>query len=173
LNHKNEGEARHILKYIFPHEFRLHNVFTHTTDRRETTHAFKDYTDREQEISLANRDRDAKVYRRLAAALPLISKMQKLHKGCSYDALIKFYCDSRNTEMASAIVDEASMESESDPSKLWSQKEISMLSTFQPPTEIPPATKDIDIIQHYTPHHQVRHSTFQPNDRSLPSFAQL
>jgi hypothetical protein len=173
LNHKNQGEAKHILKYLFPREFRLHNVFTHATDRRETTHAFKDYTDREQEISLANRDRDVKVYRRLAGALPLISKMQKLQKGCSYDALIKYYCNSRNTEIASEIVEEGSMESDSDPSKLWSQKEISLSSTFQPSTEIPPATKDINIIQHYTPHHQVRHGNCWPNCRSLPSFAPL
>lgn len=148
-------------------------MFTHVTDRRETTHALKDYTDREQEILLANRDRDSKVYRRLAAALPLISKMQKLQKGCSYDALIKYYCNSLNTEIASEVGEEASMESESDPSKLWSQKDISMLSTFQPPSEIPPATKDINVIQHYTPHHQVHHGDFRSNRRSLLSFAQL
>jgi hypothetical protein len=173
VDHKNLGQAKHILKYIFPHEFRLHNVFTNATDRRETTHAFKDYTDREQEILNANHDRDAKVYRRLAGALALISKMQKLQKGCSYDALIKYYCNSRNPEIASEIVEEGSMENDSDPSKVCSQKEISVLSTFQPSTEIPLASKNINILQHYTPHHQVRHSNFRVNCRLLLLFAQL
>src|SRR6266496_1495632 len=93
------------MKYIFPKQFGLHNVFTHVTDRRETTHAFKDYTDRENEITGAPKSRDEKVYRRLGSRiLPLVTKMHKLHKRCSYDATIHYYCSSasertRDTEL--------------------------------------------------------------------------
>ena len=40
-----------LLKYIFPRQFKLHNVFTSPVDCRETAHKLKDYTIREQEIS--------------------------------------------------------------------------------------------------------------------------
>lgn len=146
------------MKYIFPREFRLHNVFTHATDRRETTHAFKDYTDREYEIAWANRDRDEKVCRRLAAVSPLISKLQKFQKRYPYDALIKYYCPRRTNESVNEGQEAVSMETlegEMDNSKLWTQKEISILSSKGPAMETASATQEIDIIQHHTPHHQV------------------
>jgi len=168
-DHKNPEQAKHIMKYIFPREFRLHNVFTHATDRRETTHAFKDYTDREQEIKVANRSRDEKVLRRLAAVLPLISKMQKLQKVCAYDALIKYYCAPRENESLDEPGKDVSFETaeaETDSSKLWTQKDLSTLSLKQGPMDVQPPIKDIDIIQHHIPHHRVRSEDMSPNCRS-------
>jgi hypothetical protein len=176
-DHKNLEQAKHILKYICPREFRLHNVFIHATDRRETTHLFKDYTDREQEIKFANRGRDEKVYHRLSAVLPLISKMQKFQNRCAYDALIKYYCALwKNDDDANEFEEDGSKGSlgtDTDRSKLWTQKEISVLSTEQLPAETQAPTKDIDIIQHHISHHQVHLHAFSTHYRSLHSFVQL
>jgi len=128
-------------------------VFTHTTDRWETTHAAKDYTDREDEITRSNTERDAKVYRRLeATVLPLIRKMQKLHSDCSYHALLNYYCSS--TPENTLNMGEASMES-SEESRFISQKEISMISSLTSSAEAAVASRDNDIIRHHTPHFKV------------------
>jgi len=168
-DHKNPEQAKHIMKYLFPREFRLHNVFTHATDRRETTHAFKDYTDREQEIKLANPGRDEKVFCRLAGVLPLISKMQNLQKRCAYDALIKYYCAQRKNERVDEPgknVPMATLEEETDKSKLWTQKDISALSLKQERMDVQPPINDIDIMQHHIPHHRVRSEDLLSNCRS-------
>ena len=100
----NPEHTVHHLKYIFPRQFGLHNVFTCSVDTRETSHAFKDYTLREQEIAL-----DLKRFRiqqndqckKLGSRLPkrlrgplfqLIGKLQRLHNKCSYLELLKYYC---------------------------------------------------------------------------------
>ena len=44
--------ARHILKYIFPRQFGLHNVFTCTLSYWENGGHFRDYSDRETEIKV-------------------------------------------------------------------------------------------------------------------------
>ena len=95
------------MKYIFPRQFGLHNVFTSTVDSKETAQPFKDYTLREQEIYQAERrallklnsDRiDPKtVKQRLpqrlrGSAFDLVRKLQKLHFQCSYHELFKHYC---------------------------------------------------------------------------------
>ena len=133
-------------------QFGLHNVFTHATDRRETTHAFKDYTDREIEISSALKARDEKAYKRLVKALPLITKMQKFHHKCSYSALIHYYCSSHSKD-ASDVGAEISLETER--SRELTQREISTISTRMSDEETPVTSKDGDIIRHHTPHNQV------------------
>lgn len=142
------------MKYIFPRQFGLHSVFTHATDRRETTHAFKDYTDREGEIATALKDRDLKVYRRLGTRLlPLIRKMQQLHKKCSYHELIEYYC-SQNSEASSKEMDvDVSFGSE-EHSKEFTQKEISIISTNTSGRDQLPSEQG-DIIRHHTPQHKV------------------
>jgi len=141
------------MKYIFPRQFGLHSVFTHATDRRETTHAFKDYTDREDEIATALKDRDFKVYRRLAARmLPLIRKMQQLHKKCSYHELIEYYC-SQNPETSKEIDVDVSFGSE-ERSKEFTQQELSIFSTNTSGREQLPSEQG-DIIRHHMPQHKV------------------
>ena len=92
------------MKYIFPRQFGLHNVFTCSVDSRETSHTLKDYTLREREIALSTHGRrtssdnksrtsDRSLPRRLRGLLvALIAKMQKLHTKCSYSELLKHYC---------------------------------------------------------------------------------
>jgi hypothetical protein len=152
---KNEdiGQAKHIMKYIFPKQFGLHNVFTHLTDRRETTHAFKDYTDREAEIASSFKDHDEKIYRRLGAAvIPLIDKMQRLHQQCSYHALINYYC-SPVQESTCDTGDGLSIDRET--SKVFTQNEISTISTRAFDGDSSPMSKDEDIVRHHTPQHKV------------------
>ena len=84
--------------YIFPRQFRLHNVFTSTVDASLTTQKFQDYTLRDEEI--ANFLKGAKVPR----AVPKIPKRLRglpetlthallvRHGRCSYFELLKHYC---------------------------------------------------------------------------------
>lgn len=87
------------MKYIFPRQFGLHNVFTSTTDIKETSQVFKDYTLREEEIAKADRPR--KIMNLSTAQLPkrlrgrvfdLTQSLQLLHKRCSYTQLLAHYC---------------------------------------------------------------------------------
>lgn len=97
------------MKYIFPRQFGLHNVFTSRVNFRETVQPFKDYTVREDEIEAANRtarmrkglalngaDGDlgkVKLPKRLRGELvSLIQKLQKRHTRCAYTELLKYYC---------------------------------------------------------------------------------
>ena len=92
------------MKHIFPRQFSLHNVFTSTVDDRETSHTFKDYTLREEEIALTTcrlrvmqgkvlRESSCRIPRRLRGSLlDLIAKLQRLHSKCSYVELLKHYC---------------------------------------------------------------------------------
>lgn len=95
------------MRYIFPRQYGLHNVFTSKTDSRETAMPFKDYTLREKEIhqsmckDLGARVNDAdqvarwkqRVPRRLRGDLVcLISKLRILNQRCSYTELLRHYC---------------------------------------------------------------------------------
>jgi len=97
------------MKYIFPRQFGLHNVFTSTVDLGETIQPFKDYTLRENEICesarkiLAARVRDREKDQNIQGqprlpkrlrGLPvdLVRKLQVQHSRCSYVELLKHYC---------------------------------------------------------------------------------
>lgn len=84
------------MKYIFPRQFALHNVFTSTVDRKETIQPFKDYTLREEEIARVEARKAGnpnKVPRRLRGQLvSMIQKLQKRHKACAYVELLRHYC---------------------------------------------------------------------------------
>ena len=158
-NTKDSAQAKHIMKYILPKQFGLHNVFAHFTDRRETTHAFKDYTDRDDEIALSLKDRNEKVYRRLGErVLPLIAKMQKLHQQCSYHALINYYCSSVQD---SATLPDDGLFFDRETSKVFSQNEMSTISMRTFDGDTPPTSNDEDIIRHHTPQHKVMLKSYQ------------
>lgn len=103
-NHDDPEHTVHIMKYIFPRQFGLHNVFTSSVDSRETSQSFKDYTLREREIAHSSQRQNLKsgkvsgafsrsLPRRLRGSLvTLVLKLQKLHSRCSYSALLKHYC---------------------------------------------------------------------------------
>ena len=106
-------ETAHVLKYIFPRQFGLHNVFT-SHSSRETALPFTDYSAREDEIArLENQkriqnprlqlnsvcseghsaERPPKVPKRLRGeAVALAQQMRKRHKRCSYLHLLNYYC---------------------------------------------------------------------------------
>ncbi|KAL8655691.1 MAG: hypothetical protein Q9226_002939 [Calogaya cf. arnoldii] len=98
---QNPHHTTHILKYIFPRQFGLHNVFTSTIDPKETVQPFKDYTLREHEITQNKRhavpDNASNIRshlpRRLRGAVfDLVGKLQKRHYQCAYYELLNHYC---------------------------------------------------------------------------------
>ena len=95
------------MKYIFPRQFGLHNVFTSSADPGETVQPFKDYALREQEISQVGRralsrterkspeavDGALRIPKRLRGTpMALVKKLQILHARCSYNQLLQYYC---------------------------------------------------------------------------------
>ncbi|KAJ9228282.1 hypothetical protein DTO271D3_5664 [Paecilomyces variotii] len=104
----------HVMKYIFPRQFGLHNVFTSSVDSRETAFPYKDYTFREEEIgwiegrkshrvhpSAADEEeaksvqdeRRPKIPKRLRGkAVELVQKLQKGNQRCPYTKLLDYYC---------------------------------------------------------------------------------
>ena len=95
----NHQHTVHIMKYIFPRQFNLHNVFTCITNPTETVQPFHDYTLRESEIKEAeektNRGHRSACWlpRRLRRfPLQLVQQIQKRHARCSYTSLLRHYC---------------------------------------------------------------------------------
>lgn len=95
------------MRYIFPRQFGLHNVFTSKVDARESAMPFKDYTLREKDIhtsmcrQLGDKATDADqvaqwklhVPRRLRGnVIKLIEKLRILNQRCSYTELLRHYC---------------------------------------------------------------------------------
>lgn len=104
---QNRSQAHHLMKYIFPLQFGLHNVLTSDVDHKETAYAFKDYTIREKEIARLDSARRQKrpaaneigetrlpaLPKRLrGAAEVLVARIRKRHTKCSYSALLEHYC---------------------------------------------------------------------------------
>jgi telomerase reverse transcriptase len=95
------------MKYIFPRQFRLHNIFTFARDHRETALPFKDYNLREAEIRSKNRGTQvaaAELEKRETTQKPILPKrlrgiavelvqvLRKLHHRCLYVELLKHHC---------------------------------------------------------------------------------
>ncbi|PHH67919.1 hypothetical protein CDD82_1005 [Ophiocordyceps australis] len=95
---QNEANTTHVLMYIFPRQFGLHNVFTSTVNCPQTSQRLQDYTLRDMsDLKLAkHRGPDAqlvKVPKRLrGAARQLVRRLQILHGRCSYSELLHHYC---------------------------------------------------------------------------------
>lgn len=95
------------MKYIFPRQYGLHNVFTSKIDPRETAMPLKDYTLREKEIhqsmcrELGDKVNDTdevakwklRVPKRLRGDLvSMVNKLRILHQRCSYTEMLRHYC---------------------------------------------------------------------------------
>jgi telomerase reverse transcriptase len=95
------------MRYVFPRQFGLHNVFSSKVDPRETAMPLKDYTLREKEIhqsmcrDLGNKASDSdeimkwklRVPKRLRGTLVLlIDRFRTLNQRCSYTELLRHYC---------------------------------------------------------------------------------
>lgn len=83
----------HVLQYVFPRQFGLHNVFTSVVDPAETAQPLKDYAFRETEIGEKWKGRQVNVPRRLrGGAIDMVRKLQRNHQNCSYSQLLRYYC---------------------------------------------------------------------------------
>lgn len=114
----NAEETKHMVKYVFPTQFALHNVFSSSVDPKNTAQSFQDYTIREKEITRQKQSRITK--QRLAGrgvefnsqslpkrlrgkAFELVHRLRKRHFNCAYTALLKHYCPQfANKDHASA-----------------------------------------------------------------------
>ncbi|KAG9689750.1 hypothetical protein KCU95_g13462, partial [Aureobasidium melanogenum] len=83
----------HLLKYIFPRQFGLHNVFTHAINTKNSAQPFKDYILREQEINSAPRIKQRSLPKRLRGECEaLAGNLRIRHERCAYSALLQYYC---------------------------------------------------------------------------------
>ena len=84
----------HLLKYVFPRQHGLHNVFTSQVDRKDSAHQYLDYTLREQEIKRQNLlHNKVSVPKRLRGlSQTLFSAVLKRHDECPYAKLLDHYC---------------------------------------------------------------------------------
>ena len=107
-DHNNYEHIVHNMKYMFPRQFGLHNVFTSEVDTKETVQAFKDYTLRDTEIAEhvsreaqtsvngQGQQRRTRLPRRLrGGATILVRKMLRNHQRCAYTQLLRHYCPVR------------------------------------------------------------------------------
>ncbi|KAH0360282.1 hypothetical protein KCU84_g7184, partial [Aureobasidium melanogenum] len=92
-NYEEVDKNAHLLKYIFPRQFRLHNVFTHAINTKNSAQPFKDYTLREQEIKSAHRSKQRSLPKRLRGECEaLVGHLRTRHERCAYSALLQYYC---------------------------------------------------------------------------------
>lgn len=92
-NDEEVDRSAHLLKYIFPRQFGLHNVFTYAVDTKNSAQPFKDYTLREQEIKSAHRNKQRSLPRRLRGECEaLVGHLRTRHERCAYSALLQYYC---------------------------------------------------------------------------------
>ncbi|PSR90444.1 hypothetical protein BD289DRAFT_481688 [Coniella lustricola] len=103
-NEQSDDSTHHIMMYMFPRQYGLHNAFTSQVDRAKTAQKFQDYTLREDEISSKFAETDledeegqrkpgARVPKRLRGkAEDLVRRLQVRHARCSYVELLEHYC---------------------------------------------------------------------------------
>ncbi|KAL1844292.1 hypothetical protein VTJ49DRAFT_2349 [Mycothermus thermophilus] len=96
---EHDRSTVHIMMYMFPRQFGLHNVFTSSVDRQKTAQKFQDYTLREEEIAAkfpapkAGDKSAIRIPKRLRGkTMQLIQKLQVLHSRCSYAEMLHHYC---------------------------------------------------------------------------------
>lgn len=143
---KAEGRIVHIMMYMFPRQFGLHNVFTSLVDRRQTAQQFMDYTLREEEINQKFPKEDAQgkphkvhIPKRLRGETQhLVQRLMVLHGRCSYSELLQHYCPVRSPFLqALAAADTPRSQ------RKWHQLRgprcrQPSLDLFQPPDQNPP-----------------------------------
>ncbi len=97
---EDDANTVHVMMYMFPRQFGLHNAFTSTVDRRRTAQKFQDYTLREEEITQKfamqegnGRIISARVPRRLRGVTQnLVKRLRIRHGRCSYAEMLQYYC---------------------------------------------------------------------------------
>ncbi len=120
---KDQLETVHIMKYIFPRQFGLHNVFNSNIDRYDVSQGFKDYTLRDAEIHRAEiiwrerrgiaEDQETALQKPLPKRLrgeivSIVSRLRKRHTRCSYSALLDHYCPRPSAAQLEGSISQAS-----------------------------------------------------------------
>lgn len=122
LSHEN---ICHILKYIFPRQYNLHNAFTSVVNKRETVQPFKDYSIREAEIrsrkrkcvemrDTADEIENEPIPKRLRRAHVLVGGLFKRHHHCPYRLLLDCYCPVGQTASSPIVTSLDTTEPSSD-----------------------------------------------------------
>jgi telomerase reverse transcriptase len=103
-NDEEVNKNAHLLKYIFPRQFGLHNVFTYAIDMKNSAQPFKDYTLREQEIKAAHKkSKQRSLPKRLRGECDtLVSHLHTRHQRCAYSALLQYYCPGTSSQGTNA-----------------------------------------------------------------------
>ncbi|KAK0552089.1 hypothetical protein OC846_003054 [Tilletia horrida] len=139
---QEERRVRHLLKYVFPRQFGLHNVFTSPVDRNMTTQALHDYTMREAEIKAKGRCRTPK---RLLPVRGIIKTMLKRFDGLDVKKILDRCCPTRIPKGKLTKRDKEQMAadlSEVDPANIASRVE----QTFQA-SQLYPSQSSLPITQ--------------------------
>ena len=153
---KPDPNTLHVLMYMFPRQFGLHNAFTSVLDTRETVQPFKDYTVREEEIQVRlKKHPKIRLPKRLRGeTLKLVQKLQVLHQRCPYDALLKYHCTRQEEETFPSSC-HTSQNTTSSFEGFKTQKPLSLPTPnpAQPPepTEYEARPKRLNVIDHATP----------------------
>jgi len=109
----NTEAVLHLLKYMFPRQYKLHNAFTSRVDRKECAHDFLDYTLREQEIKRQRlqQQKDCVPKRLRGQGQRLVLAILRRHAKCSYTQLLNHYCyttQAHKSSQSSGVLDQAS-----------------------------------------------------------------
>ncbi|CAG5183403.1 uncharacterized protein ALTATR162_LOCUS10563 [Alternaria atra] len=103
----DKQQTIHVMRYIFPRQFGLHNVFTSKVDPRDTAMPFKDYTLREKDIhssmcrELGKKATDAQEVAKWKQRTPkrlrgdiikLVERLRIRNQRCSYMEMLRHYC---------------------------------------------------------------------------------
>ena len=104
---EDEAQTACLLRYVFPRQFGLHNVFTSAVHWKDSAHSYKDYTIRDREINRtkirwkARKATDSEeacsteqpIPKRLRHGVAaLVHSMRSRHAKCSYGSLFAHYC---------------------------------------------------------------------------------
>ncbi|KKK16462.1 hypothetical protein AOCH_006621 [Aspergillus ochraceoroseus] len=110
-------QTEHVLKYVFPRQFGLHNVFTSDLNGWDSA-LFKNYSSREEEIAKQEQMKRARYLRRASrtttglvecdapikipkrlrgTAVELVRQLQNRNKRCSYGRLLNYYCPTEDS----------------------------------------------------------------------------
>ncbi|EXJ64832.1 hypothetical protein A1O7_01170 [Cladophialophora yegresii CBS 114405] len=149
----DQRQAVHLLKYIFPRQFGLHNVFRSKARANETTQKYRDYTFREQEITSQRKRSPSWTPRRLRGeTIRLVRKIQRNHKACSYSQLLRHYCplvSSQSQGQPAQPADAGWSISGSD--QLVTQHLLSGISKAKADTPVKEHDSDTSFLPHSTP----------------------
>lgn len=95
-----------LLRYIFPRQFKLHNVFTSEVNYKEVAASFKNYAIREGDSdwqATTSECVQTRVPKRLRGQImDLIRQLQKRHTDCAYSKLLDHYCPSPKRDKLSS-----------------------------------------------------------------------